>query len=295
MTLEEMKQIKETRGYSNAMLSAYSGVPLATVARIFSGETRHPRKAALQALETVLTADESLVQGKSAIYRSQAEEAVPGLYSRPEPGRLTAVEEPHSAYGAGSGSSAAAGPREYTAEDYYALPEDDRKELIDGQFYDLNTPDIPHQLIAGYIHASLLSQIEARKGDCVPFISPISVQLDADDRTVVQPDVLIVCKKDIIRRKCIFGAPDFVLEVLSPSTRRRDLTLKVSKYMNAGVREYWLIDPAKKQLLVYPFEEDPFPVLVPLEGRFGLMIYRGEVTVDLDRLREMIDQYSSED
>ena len=71
---------------------------------------------------------------------------------------------------------------------------------------------------------------------------------------MVQPDVVIVCDRDKIEDRCIYGAPDFVIEVLSKSTRKKDTVIKLNKYMNAGVREYWMIDSAQKKVIVYDFE-----------------------------------------
>ena len=76
--------------------------------------------------------------------------------------------------------------------------------------------------MAGELHRQISNFIIEQKGDCVPFISPVDVQLDNDDRTMVEPDVVIVCNPDQIIRRCILGAPDFVLEVISPSTKRKD-------------------------------------------------------------------------
>lgn len=90
-----------------------------------------------------------------------------------------------------------------------------------------------------------------RGGSCRPLIAPMDTQLDCDEKTMVQPDVAILCRNDKIKKWGIYGAPDFVLEVISPSTRRKDYTKKLSKYMTAGVREYWILDPCQQKLIVY--------------------------------------------
>ena len=76
---------------------------------------------------------------------------------------------------------------------------------------------------------------------CVPFVAPTDVQLDCDDKTMVQPDVLVVCDRSKITKERIVGAPDLVMEVISPSRVTVDIFIKVQKYKNAGVREYWLV------------------------------------------------------
>mgnify|MGYP000438242551 FL=1 len=132
-------------------------------------------------------------------------------------------------------------------EDYYALPEEQRVELIDGVIYDMSAPTSVHQLLGTEILLVLKDYIRKQHGRCVLIASPIDVQLDCDDKTMVQPDVIVVCDREKIQNRCIFGAPDFVAEVLSESTRKKDLVLKLNKYMTAGVREYWLVDPDRKK------------------------------------------------
>ena len=292
MTIDEMRTIKNQRGYSIATLSAYSGVPRGTLAKIFSGETQNPRPSALLAIEKVLTGDESILKGKSAIYREQRDPAAAG--------RKFMLQETPAAYG-GPAPSAESSAKEshtkesYTIDDYFALPDDVRKELIDGQFYDMAEPTLAHQSAVGYIHASLLWQIRGKGGSCMPFVSPIGVQLDQDDKTVVEPDVVVLCKRELMRRRVIYGAPDFVLEVLSPSTRKKDMSLKLHKHINAGVREYLMIDPDRKQLICYQIENDMCCNMQPLEGIYRLQIFHGEIEIDLDEVRRYIEEMPDED
>ena len=109
----------------------------------------------------------------------------------------------------------------------------------------LAAPSSGHQAFGGYIFKILLDYVLTHKGSCVPLMSPIDVRLDEDDQTAVQQDVLIVCDRNKFQNGRVFGAPDFLVEVLSPSTRKKDMYLKLFKYMNAGVREYWIVDPEK--------------------------------------------------
>ncbi len=98
-----------------------------------------------------------------------------------------------------------------------------------------------------------------------------------------------------MRRRVIYGAPDFVLEVLSPSTRKKDMSLKLHKYINAGVREYLMIDPDKKQLISYQIENDMCCNMQPLESSYPLQIFGGEISIDLDEVRSYIEQMPTED
>ena len=83
------------------------------------------------------------------------------------------------------------------------------------------------------------------------FCLPVDVQLDCDNRTMLQPDVFVTCNKDKLKKRNVYGAPDFVVEILSPSTRRKDMTIKKEKYKKAGVREYWMVDIDNEKIQQY--------------------------------------------
>lgn len=275
ITLADILKIKEERGYSVAQLSEYSGVPIGTLQKLLRGDSANPRKTTLAALEKVLYGDEKLYPGKA--YRYQTGSKQPGMVSQP---RIYGMERITIDEG------------EHTLQDYYALPEDRRVELINGIFYDMAAPSTLHQQIAGFVYNRIVNYIEENGGDCIPFIAPTDVQLDCDNKNMIQPDVLILCDRKKLKMFGIYGVPDFVLEVLSRSTRKKDITLKLMKYMEAGVKEYWAIDPEKKVLIVYLNEEDGIPHIYPLEGEAGVWLYGGRLRIDLGRIGQMIERYS---
>ncbi len=268
MTLEEMKRIKQERGYSLAQLAELSGVPLGTLQKIFSGETEHPRYATLQALERVLS-------GKSVGY--QVGESESGKAQVQE----TMIYELYGSKKQG----------EYTLDDYYALPDERRVELIDGVIYDMSAPTFVHQLILGEAYTAIRQYISAKGGDCIPMMSPVDVRLDCDDKTIVQPDVLILCDKSKICKWGINGAPDFCLEIISAATGRKDYIKKLQKYTEAGVKEYWIIDPLRKVLVTYNWKDDYLPHMYPLEGKVGLALYDEALQVDLNQIASLIQDY----
>lgn len=181
---------------------------------------------------------------------------------------------------------------EYTIDDYYALPEDVRVELIDGVFYFTAAPSIVHQDIAFTVHTVLHNYIREKKKPCKVYEAALDVQISCDNRTMVQPDVLVVCDRDKLRKYGIYGAPDFVLEVLSKSTRKKDMTVKLNKYFEAGVKEYWIIDPDKELLITYHFEkEQKTPHVYPLEGGVPVAITGDELQIDLGMIAELIEEY----
>ncbi|MCI6885683.1 MAG: Uma2 family endonuclease, partial [Lachnospiraceae bacterium] len=124
----------------------------------------------------------------------------------------------------------------------------------------------------------------------LPMIAPVDVQLDQDDRTMVQLDVMIVCDRSIITLKGIFGAPDFIVEVLSPSTRKKDMSIKMMKYMEAGVREYWMIDVAQKKVIVYDLEHAAIPVIYSFSDPVPVGIWGGACKINLTEVSELLDE-----
>lgn len=180
---------------------------------------------------------------------------------------------------------------EYTLEDYYALPDDRRVELIDGVFYDMSAPGFVHQHLIGSVYKMLAEFFDGRSGPCMPMFAPLDVNLDCDDKTMVQPDVVILCDRSKIRKWGVYGAPDFCMEILSESTRRKDCVKKLQKYIDAGVKEYWILDPFQKKILTYCWKDDYAAHMYPLEGSLGMELYDGELQIDLGGLAELIVEY----
>ena len=117
-------------------------------------------------------------------------------------------------------------------------------------------------------------------------MSPLDVQLNCDNTTIVQPDVLVVCDRSKVRNRYICGAPDFIVEILSKSTKKKDMFIKTEKYMNAGVREYWVVDPDRKQIIVYDFEHDEYPLIYGFDAKVPVFIFGGECMVDFAQIYE---------
>lgn len=261
MTIEDMRRIKQEKGYSYAQIAQMSGVPLGTVQKVFGGETASPRYDTLMALESFFRRGT-----KSEMVKKEAAQY---LTSEKKNG--------------------------YTIEDYYALPDDKRVELIDGVFYDMAAPSPVHQRIGGEMYRQIANFIFENKGKCIPFMSPVDVRLDCDDKTMVQPDVVILCDRDKLMKWGIMGAPDFVVEVLSPSTRRKDCIKKLDKYAEAGVREYWMVDPDKRKVIVYEFEKESYPVVYGMDGEIPVGIYEGKLSIDMRLASDMIQGYPGSD
>lgn len=183
---------------------------------------------------------------------------------------------------------------EYTLEDYYALPDDVRAELIDGVIYDMSAPSIVHQQLAGELYTCLKDFVRKRGRQCLPLFAPVDVQLDMDDKTMVQPDVLVLCNRSKLKERVIYGAPDMVIEILSQTTWKKDVYLKLGKYQHAGVREYWLVDPDKKKVIVYDLEHTEVPVIYGFEDQIPVRVFNDECVVDLAEIYGEVKETVSE-
>jgi Uma2 family endonuclease len=150
-----------------------------------------------------------------------------------------------------------------TAEDYWELPEGVRAELIDGELWDLASPSRKHQEIVSALNTRLTNHISARNGTCKVYPAPFAVNLFADESTFVEPDVSVVCDRDKLSDRGCEGAPDMVVEVVSPSNPEMDYVSKLNLYREAGVREYWICDPLRERTLAYVFGSEAIMALYP--------------------------------
>ncbi len=259
MNIEEMKKRKKELGYSNKRLSEASGVPVGTIQKIFSGETSSPRYDTIMALSEALS-----------------------------PSDIMMIHEPEPAYNIPEVCFDLIEGEGKTVEDYEALPEGTRIELIDGQFYDMAAPSILHQDISAEIVSILRDHVRKNGGKCKPYASPIDVQLVKNEKTILQPDVIIVCDRDKITKKRIIGAPDLVIEIVSPNYAARDVLIKFLKYKDAGVKEYWIIFPEEKKIMVYDFTRSDLPIEYSFKDSVPVGIWNGECTINFMEIYEQI-------
>lgn len=146
--------------------------------------------------------------------------------------------------------------RTYTIDDIYALPDGQRAELIDGQMYMMAPPRRIHQELVGQFMKTIGQYIDSQNGQCKVYPAPFAVFLNEDDKNYVEPDISVICDKDKLNEYGCNGAPDWIIEIISPSTGRFDYGIKLFKYRSAGVREYWIVNPYKKTVMVYDLEKN---------------------------------------
>lgn len=144
--------------------------------------------------------------------------------------------------------------RTYTIEDIYALPDGQRAELIDGKIYMMAQPRRIHQELVSQFTKVIGQYIDAHDGPCKVYPAPFAVFLNEDDQNYVEPDISVICDRNKLDEYGCSGAPDWVIEIISPSDPQRDYDIKLFKYRSAGVREYWIVNPLTRTVNVYDFE-----------------------------------------
>ena len=164
-------------------------------------------------------------------------------------------------------------PESLTLEQYEALPEDLRVEVFDGVVYDMASPSQEHQTISMELSTVLNTYIRGKKGSCRVFHAPFDVKLSEQPLTIVQPDLMIVCDKDKLDGKRCNGAPDFIIEIVSPGNPADDYIHKLYYYKNAGVREYWIVDPRRKNVTINFFEGNTLNVQYSFDSVIKVNIY----------------------
>lgn len=173
--------------------------------------------------------------------------------------------------------------RSYTIDDIYSLPEGSRAELIDGQIYYMAPPSRNHQEILSFLHAAIYNYITKNKGGCKVYPAPFAVFLSADALKYLEPDISVVCDKNKLNAQGCNGAPDWIIEIVSPGSRRMDYYTKLSLYRSADVREYWIVDPMKQTILVYDMEHDAAPAIYSFTDSIKVNIF-DDLWLDLREL-----------
>jgi Uma2 family endonuclease len=150
----------------------------------------------------------------------------------------------------------------YTYRDYAAFPDDMRCEIIDGEVFMMSpAPSFRHQNIIGNIFIEISKKLKGKK--CIPGIAPLDIFLDYNGeinkcKVIVQPDVVVVCDKNKIDKRGIFGSPDLVIEVVSPFSLKHDTRTKSELYERFNVPEYWLVFPEQFTIVTNYFEDNKY-------------------------------------
>lgn len=171
----------------------------------------------------------------------------------------------------------------YTIEDIYALPDGQRAELINGRMYMMAPPVRIHQKLISQFTRIIGNYIDSKHGACEVYPAPFAVFLNEDDRNYVEPDISVICDKNKLNDKGCNGAPDLVVEIVSPGTSRIDYGIKLFKYRSAGVREYWIVNPSTRTVNVYDFENDAGTTQYVFNDEIPVCIY-GDLRIRISDL-----------
>ena len=179
-------------------------------------------------------------------------------------------------------------PQMITLEQYEALPEDARAEVFDGQIYYMASPSQDHQTISMELSTMLNTYLKSKHGSCRVFHAPFDVKLQDTPLTIVQPDLMIVCDKDKLDGKRCNGAPDFIIEIISPSNPADDYIRKLYYYKNAGVREYWIVDPRRKTVTVNYFDGNMLNIQYSFDSTIKVNIY-DDLFINFSEIADMLN------
>ena len=299
MKIEDIKKRKIELGYTNEMIAAKSGVPLGTVQKFFGGATSRPRFNTIQSIECVLF-PELHSKKEAALYKEIVENLTLDYADRvAETSALDEYSYDMSDVDHRAGYEEVLSwkaPGEFTIEDWKNLPNGAWMELIDGVLYDRNYPTKRHQFVATQLTIELSLAVRKMRGPCL-VLGPAGVQPDEkDDKNGFIPDVLMVCDREKYTKdeETIVGAPDFVAEVLSPSTEKYDRTVKLGKYWQAGVREYWMVDIKNKEVWVYLFDKSAIISRYSFEDQIPLAISDGKIIIDFKSIYEEMNSFFGE-
>lgn len=165
------------------------------------------------------------------------------------------------------------GGKGYTIADIEALPDGERAELIDGEMFMMAMPMTVHQRILVKLIFEIETFIRKNKGNCELFPAPFGVYIKKDERNYVEPDISVICHGDKLDEKGCHGAPDWVIEIVSPSSRKMDYVRKTKLYRETGVQEYWIVDPNKEMVTIYHADQWDVPVCHSFAERIRAGIY----------------------
>ena len=180
--------------------------------------------------------------------------------------------------------SVLANEKNYTIDDIYALPEGERAELIDGQIYMMAPPSRRHQDILSFLHLAIGNFIAGNDGKCKVYPAPFAVFLFEDEAKYLEPDISVICDTDKLNDQGCSGAPDWVIEIVSPGSRSMDYYTKLSLYRSAGVREYWIVDAMKETVLVYDMEHAAAPAIYSFADVVKANIY-DKLEIDFSKMQ----------
>lgn len=294
MDIYELKERKKELKLTTQQLAYLADLPVGTVSKIMTGETKNPSYVTVEKINKALVHEEMIrrieayrrafieyineehddferdYQSFEKKYREDNNlDEAPIPFARKK--RENHVE----------GNLVKAADYRITTHILTELGEDKHIELINGRLIIGQAPGLEHQVLVQDIGKIIDKFIEANNGECKVFNVGVNVYLDEDEYTMLIPDIAVICDNSKLDERGILGAPDFVIEVVSDSTRHLDYNEKMHKYMGSGVREYWIVDPKKKRITVYIEGEPMMAYVYGFEDEVPVYIYDDKLKICL--------------
>ena len=285
MDVRDLKNRKKALKLTTAELAFLADLPVSTVSKIMTGETRKPSYITIEKLDAALVGEERLqrlktyLQALRAYLAEQSDKAADQKkffrdYRKSMRSGNAEDTDPLS-----EESLALSGESRMTVGQLDELGEDRSLELLDGCLIWNEAPGVQHQRLVQQLGEQIGRYIREKGGPCEVFYTGVNVRPDEDEYTLLIPDIAVLCDPGRLEASGIIGAPDWVIEVTSDSTRRRDYGDKMHKYMAAGTYEYWIVDPEKEKVTVYTSGEPMLVHIYGFEDEIPVEIYRGELRI----------------
>ncbi|MCR5475239.1 MAG: Uma2 family endonuclease [Lachnospiraceae bacterium] len=296
MDITDLKARKKTLKLTTKDIAYRADLPFGTVSKVFTGETKNPSYVTIEKIERVIVTEEMKARLEAYVkaftdyleehpdedvdradferhYRKEhGLSNVPIAFAKEEDGIIL------------HGSNALKRPDLATINELHLLGEGRNYELLDGHIIYNETPSHTHQRIVRSLGKIIDSYIETNDGNCEVFDTGFNVRLNEDDYTLVIPDLFVLCDKSKLTEAAVLGAPEWVIEVVSRSTRSYDYKEKMHKYMSAGVKEYWVVDPDKNRVVAFT-EGEPMQISMYGPGEIiPVHIYDGDLKIAIEEI-----------
>lgn len=278
LAVYEINALRKRFAYSYEQISNESGVPLSTVQKVLGGITKNPRRETLEAI--------------SKIFEDKAGRDAKPFIGDGTPRQVMAVEEVSYDYIDSYGGYRPTNRKGYSAAQVEHMSGYARWELIDGVIYYLASPSVEHQIIQSEISFAFSQHIRSNKGSCMALCAPVDIYYNDNEDDFVQPDFMVFCdkqKRKMLREVKKHPVPDFVCEIISPSTSAKDYYLKRNIYREHGAKEYWIIDYEHNKITVENFMTEGGQDVYTFDDKVPVAIFDGKLVIDFSEIKAFIN------
>lgn len=294
MDIKDLKERKKALKLTTDQIAYMAELPYSTVSKIFTGETKNPQYITIEKIDEAISRAEQTrrIEAYQAAIKEYIENHPDEVFEHSKFEKIYRKENnlssdpiPYAVPLSDADTEGVLALRKVgpvTFESFMKLEVDRWTELIDGKIITANSPSFEHQVIVDELGYAIKKYISDNDGKCKVFSSGLNVRFDEEDDTLVVPDVLVRCENGTIMDYGIYGAPDFVVEVTSPSTRSKDYHVKLSKYMSYGVREYWIVDLQKRIVVTYQNDMPTISAIYHFNDEVPVSIYEGKLKIRID-------------